>query len=302
MPKKKKVVIIPLPSSFIPSSYDVICAQGKEAKNHTGNIYYRKLITEALDAYSQATSRMEKSQIVTDIVETVTTNALYDAGDGSEGHDHGSTESVSGGGGGYGGFIKKDRATGRYYQVGDDFAREKIGQNLRDSLSNKYKSSTKAKRTRRLAASTDLNKQVERLIQSNPLVQHKREMLHSKCMNEENTTEYCMNQLFMQTNLEILEAFKTDATLVEQFNEAEQTSSQNSCCIHTPTTTTSLPNMIINASQLATNPERVLRKIERRRSSMISFGLLSGRDLRHFRRASMVESSNSSIIQNVTAV
>jgi len=298
MPKKKQDIIIPLPSSFIPSSYDVICAQGKEAKNHSGNIYYRKLITEALDAYSQATSRMEKSQIVTDIVETVTTNALYDAGDGSEGHDHG-TESV--GGGGYGGFIKKDRATGRYYQVGDDFAREKIGQNLRDSLSNKYKSSTKAKRTRRLAASTDLNKQVERLIQSNPLVQNKREMLHSKCMSEENTPEYCMNQLFMQTNLEILEAFKTDATLVEQFNEAEQTCSQNSCCIHKPTTT-SLPNMIINASQLATNPERVLRKIERRRSSMISIGLLSGRDLRHFRRASIVENSNSSSIQNITAV
>jgi len=299
MPKKKKDVIIPLPSSFIPSSYDVICAQGKEAKNHSGNIYYRKLITEALDAYSQATSRMEKSQIVTNIVETVTTNALYDAGDGSEGHDHG-TESV--GGGGYGGFIKKDRATGRYYQVGDDFAREKIGQNLRDSLSNKYKSSTKAKRTRRLAASTDLNKRVERLIQSNQFVQNKREMLHSKCMSEENTPEYFMNQLFMQTNLEILEAFKTDATLVEQFNEAEQNSCQNSCCIHKPATTI-LPNITINASQLATNPERILRKIERRRSSLISIGLLSGRDLRHFRRASVVEnSSNNSIIQNITPV
>jgi len=297
MPKKKNDVIIPLPSSFIPSSYDVICAQGKEAKNHSGNIYYRKLITEALDAYSQATSRMEKSQIVTGIVATVTTNA-YAASDDSERH-HGH-DSVHGGGG-YGGFIKKDRATGRYYQVGDDFAREKIGQNLRDSLSSKYKSSTKAKRTRRLAASTDLNKRVERLIQSNPLVQHKREMLHSKCMSDENTPEYFMNQLFMQTNLEILEAFKTDATLVEQFNEAEQTCSQNSCCIHKPTPT-SLPNMIINASQLATNPERILRKIERRRSSMISIGLLSGRDLRHFRRASVVESSKSSIIQNITAV
>mmetsp|Transcript_12651 Transcript_12651/g.14469 ORF Transcript_12651/g.14469 Transcript_12651/m.14469 type:complete len:301 (-) Transcript_12651:148-1050(-) len=300
MPKKKKDVIIPLPSSFIPSSYDVICAQGKEAKNHSGNIYYRKLITEALDAYSQATSRMEKSQIVTDIVETVKTNAhAYAAGDDSEGHGQ-CNDSV--GDGGYGGFIKKDRATGRYYQVGDDFAREKIGQNLRDSLSNKYKSSTKAKRTRRLAASTDLNKRVERLIQSNQFVQNKREMLHSKCMSEENTPEYFMNQLFMQTNLEILEAFKTDATLVEQFNEAEQTCSQNSCCIHKPATTI-LPNITINASQLATNPERILRKIERRRSSLISIGLLSGRDLRHFRRASVMESSsNSSIIQNITPV
>lgn len=115
MPKKKDA-IIPLPTTFIPRSYDVICAQGKEAKNHSGNIYYRKLITDALDSYSQATSRVEKSQIVTDIVNTVTTN-VYAAGDDSAGQ---------GNGGSYGGFIKKDRATGRYYQVGEFFAREKV--------------------------------------------------------------------------------------------------------------------------------------------------------------------------------
>ena len=159
-----------------------------------------------------------------------------------------------------------------------------------------------------MAASSDLNRRVENLIQSNQFVQHKREMLQSKCGSEENKPEYFLNQLFMQTNLEILEAFKTDSTLVEQFNAAEQESisSQNNTStssLDLNKTTMSLPNMIINTSQLATNPDRVLRKIERRRSSLISIGLLSGRDLRRYRRASLVESSNSSnIIEHITQV
>ena len=30
----------PLPKDFTPGPYDVICARGKEAKNHPGNIFY----------------------------------------------------------------------------------------------------------------------------------------------------------------------------------------------------------------------------------------------------------------------
>ncbi|OEU11327.1 hypothetical protein FRACYDRAFT_245637 [Fragilariopsis cylindrus CCMP1102] len=306
MPKKKNnnEDIILLPSTFIPSSFDVICAQGKEAKNHSGNIHYRTLITDALDQYSKATSKIEKSQIVTDIVDTVTTESNA-AGDDSEGII----------GGGSGGFIKKDRSTGRYYNVGEYFAREKIGQNLRDSLSNKYKSSTKAKRNRRLAASTDLNIRVERLIQSNKFIQNKRDMLQSKCTSNNSvdsgqgqgqvaTPEYFMNQLFIQTNLEILEAFKTDETLVQKFNDAEKNVTAGTTKKKKKNDNSS--NSEIDISQLKENPEKVLKKIERRRSSMISIGLFSGRELRRFRRASVVESSSSSsssgIIQDITQI
>ena len=315
MPKKNNnnEDVILLPSTFIPSSFDVICAQGKEAKNHSGNIHYRTLITDALDQYSKATSKIEKSQIVTDIVDTVTTESNA-AGDDSEGII----------GGGSGGFIKKDRSTGRYYNVGEYFAREKIGQNLRDSLSNKYKSSTKAKRNRRLAASTDLNIRVERLIQSNKFIQNKRDMLQlqSKCNSSVDdgqkrnntvygqgqgqvaTPDYFMNQLFIQTNLEILEAFKTDETLVQKFNDAEQNVTAGTTQKKKSNNNSSSSNSEINISQLKENPEKVLKKIERRRSSMISIGLFSGRELRRFRRASVVESSSSSsgIIQNITQI
>jgi hypothetical protein len=314
MPKKKNnnEDVILLPSTFIPSSFDVICAQGKEAKNHSGNIHYRTLITDALDQYAKATSKIEKSQIVTDIVDTVTTESNA-AGDDSEGII----------GGGSGGFIKKDRSTGRYYNVGEYFAREKIGQNLRDSLSNKYKSSTKAKRNRRLAASTDLNSRVECLIQSNKFIQNKRDMLQSKCNNsvdneqERNnsaygqgqgqvaTPDYFMNQLFIQTNLEILEAFKTDETLVQKFNDAEKnvTAGTTKKKKKNSSSSSSSSNSEINISQLKEDPEKVLKKIERRRSSMISIGSFSGRELRRFRRASVVEcSSSSGIIQDVTQI
>ena len=316
MPKKNNnnEDVILLPSTFIPSSFDVICAQGKEAKNHSGNIHYRTLITDALDQYSKATSKIEKSQIVTDIVDTVTTESNA-AGDDSEG--------IGNIGGGSGGFIKKDRSTGRYYNVGEYFAREKIGQNLRDSLSNKYKSSTKAKRNRRLAASTDLNSRVECLIQSNRFIQNKRDMLQlqSKCNSSVDdgqkrndsakgqgqgqvaTPEYFMNQLFIQTNLEILEAFKTDETLVQKFNDAEKNVTAGTTKKKKKNSSSSSSNSEINISQLKEDPEKVLKKIERRRSSMISIGSFSGRELRRFRRASVVESSSSSgIIQDVTQI
>ena len=34
-----------------------------------------------------------------------------------------------------GGFVKRDRKTGAWFEVGDSVAREKVGQALRDSLS-----------------------------------------------------------------------------------------------------------------------------------------------------------------------
>ena len=49
---------------------------------------------------------------------------------------------------GIGGFIKKDEH-GRWYDVGEFLAREKVSQAFRDALQDKYKSSTASKRKRR---------------------------------------------------------------------------------------------------------------------------------------------------------
>lgn len=81
------------------------------------------MIEAKLEKYSSATSKLEKSLIVSSIVDSVR-DASPD-----------------------GGFVKKDG--GRWYEVGDHIAREKCGQSFRDLLHEKYKSSTKAKKMRR---------------------------------------------------------------------------------------------------------------------------------------------------------
>ena len=80
-----------------------------------------------LERYNAATTKQEKSRIVSDIVDTIR-QASPD-----------------------GGFVKLDPLTGSWREVGDHLAREKVGQTLRDSLHTKYSSSTKAKKERRQA-------------------------------------------------------------------------------------------------------------------------------------------------------
>ena len=92
------------PIGYRPGRFDVICARGKEALKHTGNQRYRHLIDLYLEAYKDASNRQEKSRIVSSVVDSVRA-ASPD-----------------------GGFVRQDEATGRWYEVGDHFAREKTGQ------------------------------------------------------------------------------------------------------------------------------------------------------------------------------
>jgi len=91
-----------LPRDFTPGPMDVICARGKQAYNHSGNRRFRISIEMKLEQYKQATSKLEKSLIVSAIVDSV-----RDASPG-------------------GGFVKEEG--GRWYEAGDHIAREKVGQ------------------------------------------------------------------------------------------------------------------------------------------------------------------------------
>lgn len=114
----------PLPYMKEAGEFDVICARGSVAANHPGNIRFKGIIRSKLTDYNAATSKVEKTLIVTAIVDAV--------------RDYSRD----------GGFVKQDK-TGAWYDVGDFLAREKIGQTIRDCLHAKYKSSTKAKKQRR---------------------------------------------------------------------------------------------------------------------------------------------------------
>lgn len=111
-------------ANFRPGEYDVICARGGDAKRHIGNINFRQRVAESAQEYAAASSKLYKSIIVSKIIDWVRQHSPE------------------------GGFVKQNRDDGLWYDVGDDLARDKVGQTLRELNHSQYKSSMKAKRRR----------------------------------------------------------------------------------------------------------------------------------------------------------
>lgn len=124
MPNLTKEQVL-LSESFTPGMNDVILGRGRKCYAHAGNLKLVDIVQSKLNAYSEAESKKSKSEIIFSIVVQI--------------REH-SPE---------GGFVKHDEATGRYYEVGNHLAREKVSQAFRDALSMKYKSSTPAKSYKR---------------------------------------------------------------------------------------------------------------------------------------------------------
>jgi hypothetical protein len=106
---------------FQPSDYSVVCGRGKDSFNHVGNRRFRALATMFIERYSGADRKAAKSAIVSEII-----TMIRQAG---------------------GNFCKHKRGT--WFEVGDHYAREKVGALLRDLLHTQYRSSAKAKVVRR---------------------------------------------------------------------------------------------------------------------------------------------------------
>lgn len=104
-----------LPPDYVPGPYDVVClGRGKSASNYVGNRRFHVTVMMHLDRYENARSKMDKTVLVSEIVDIVRESSLV------------------------GGFIRQDR-DGRWYEVGDAIAREKVGQALRNALAEKNK-------------------------------------------------------------------------------------------------------------------------------------------------------------------
>jgi len=91
-----------LAEGFRPGPMDFICARGNQAYNHAGNKRFRAIVESYLEEYSKATSKVEKSVVVSTIIDLVREASPN------------------------GGFVKKEK--GRWYEVGDQIARDKVGQ------------------------------------------------------------------------------------------------------------------------------------------------------------------------------
>jgi hypothetical protein len=150
-----KYTMTPMPLTFSPGPFDVICAKGKLAKNHPGNVRLRDLIDQFSTKYATVASRSQKSAVVDQIIGTIRNSQ--------------------------GAFVKKkkkqkssnnndDGDDGRWYEVGNHLAREKVGQSLRERNHGMYKSSTKSKRKLQRELNQKAVDQMETVVSTNDSV------------------------------------------------------------------------------------------------------------------------------------
>ena len=90
-----------LSDEFQPGPQHVICSRGQRALKHSGNKRFRGLIRASADAYDKACTKLEKSAVVTQIIDSIRE--------------------------GGGGFVRQ-QPSGAWCEVGDGVAREKVGQ------------------------------------------------------------------------------------------------------------------------------------------------------------------------------
>jgi len=101
-----------LPKSFAPGKNDVIIGRGKKCHGHFGNKRLKRIVLSRLDEYSRVFLQKEKSRILRLIINQIRNNR----------HPR------------VGGFVKQDQKTKRWFDVGDNLAREKISKSFRDAL------------------------------------------------------------------------------------------------------------------------------------------------------------------------
>jgi hypothetical protein len=117
-------------ADFQLSDFSVICGRGRDSFNHIGNRRFRILASMHIERYSRADSKVAKTAIVSEIIEVIR------QADGN--------------------FCKFTK--GKWFEVGDHHAREKVSSLMRDLLHTQYRSSAKAKIARRKTTKTETRK------------------------------------------------------------------------------------------------------------------------------------------------
>lgn len=156
----------PLPEGFTPGDDDVICGRGKKCYNHIGNERFRLRVMGMLDEYSQAKSKLDKSSVLSRVVDQVRQNSPK------------------------GGFVKQDSTTGRWYEVGDFLAREKTSQAFRDALHDRYKSSNLSKKKRRQEEQAKASDTYHRIARSEYEISSRLERLSNEVITGHGVNRY----------------------------------------------------------------------------------------------------------------
>jgi hypothetical protein len=175
----------PLSEAFSPGPYDVICSRGNKAKNHQGNQIFQSIIGRSAERYAKAEGKLGKSLIVSEIIDTVRRKSPN------------------------GGFVKQDG--GRWYEVGDWAAREKVGQRLRDILQGQYRSSSSSKKRRREESNAKMIEELDTLTESNSYVSERIRCLSDTIETEGSQgSDSCLMLMMTKANSDILDKLKED--------------------------------------------------------------------------------------------
>jgi len=162
--------------------YDVICGRGRVAFNHAGNKRFREVVKSNLRPYSNATTKGEKSMIVSHIMQIVRLR---------------------------GNFVKCAQGSSRLFRsVPERLAREKVGQVLRDILHTQYKSSTEAKKQRRWAQKEHRDAQIQKIVTENRRIASIITIANNEVQEGNLVTDEEFAKVFMSANLNILKELK----------------------------------------------------------------------------------------------
>lgn len=173
----------PLSPSFSPGPNDVIFSRGQKARKHAGNIKFQAIVRSVSERYSKTEGKLGKSLIVSEIIDTIRRNSPN------------------------GGFVKLDN--GKWYEVGDYIARERVGQSLRDLLKGQYRSSASSKKRRREETNAKMSDNLNVFIESNAFVSKRIKML-SDCLETDGSkiSDFGMISMMTRANLDILDQLK----------------------------------------------------------------------------------------------
>lgn len=106
---------VDLPEKYEVGPNDVVCGRGKGSYNRTGNKKFRAMVQEHVEEYVQAKTKLDKSMVLSAIVEKV--------------HEQWN-----------GRFIKQRK--GVWEEIGDEQAREKAGHAIREAIAAGEKKTT----------------------------------------------------------------------------------------------------------------------------------------------------------------
>lgn len=172
------------------NKFDVICGRGRSAYLHAGNKRFRRVVEHHIVAYNKASSRQEKSSVVSSIIDAVQSD---------------------------GDFVR-ELPDGSWERVNNRMVREKCGQGLRDFLHRKYRSSTQAKQAKRKLNLEEESVQMMDTIQSNAeirsVLSQLKTDLKAKASSSDSTstsaapTIHTVQAMFDTANSQILEELK----------------------------------------------------------------------------------------------